>query len=557
MNRLKLLTKFPALQEKRNNLSKGGLALRKYIALALGLLFILGFTATAFAIHIPDLPPDEQIVTAKGAEITLGGRIMVRGWYFSNAAFATNGALEDSRISTNAFPGNLKTNVGDDRETNDTALWTTNISLTLDAKVANNVEGFIELEVANGENVQSGLYVWGQGTMTSANPAQGYDSKPNADLRFRQAWILYTGSGLLGAPAGVKVGHQLISLGEKQFLDHERFGDDALIVFVNPIKELHLAAATVKANEGIYTLPGDDLNVYALIGTYNLSKDITAGINYSYFQNSDLEDTIGGAYAGHDELSLQNLGLHSHGMLAGIDYALEFDTQYGKVKGFEETPKYPAGTDDIKYRGFAVYMRGGYKIPDTPLNLRASFAYGSGDNNALEDGKIGEFQVCQGFDTEVNIARFVHYTQIYERTIATAALIQTVGGSGTILGGGGVIPGTNVTASAHRNTGIANTTYYNLGLDLAATKDLSLSLDGFILRATKTGGWEEVLSGHPDVSKNLGWEVDFKGSYKLAKNLTYFVEAGNFAAGAFYTDTNMVETKKSVTQVIHGLNLTF
>jgi len=558
VNRLKLLTKFPALQEKRNNLSKGGLALKKYIALALGLLFILGFTATAFAIHIPELPPDEQIVTAKGAEISLGGRMMVRGWYFNDATFINS--------ARNAVPGDIAQDVNAD----DSALWTTNISLTLDAKVADNVQGFIELEVSNGENDQSGLYVWGQGggTAGTATILQGYDAKPTADLRFRQAWILYTGSGLLGAPAGVKIGHQLITLGEKQFLNHERFGDDALIVFVNPTKELHLAAATVKAYEGIYTLPGDDLDVYALIGTYKFSKDITAGINYSFFNNSDLEDTIDAAYTGLDGLSLQNLGLHSNGMLAGIiDYAFEFDTQFGKAKGVDsDDPQHnDAGdilSDDLEYRGFAFYMRGGYKIPDTPLNIRLSLAYGSGDNDGLEDNKIKEFQVSQGFDTEVNIARFTHYTQIYEKTIATAALIQTVGGSGTILGAGGVIPGTNTSYTPHRNTGIANTTYYNLGLDLAATKDLSLSLDGFILRASKTDGWATVLADpitgeKPDVSKNLGWELDFKGSYKLAKNLTYFVEAGAFSPGAFYEDTSLVDKKRNVTQIVHGLNLTF
>jgi hypothetical protein len=65
-----------------------------------------------------------------------------------------------------------------------------------------------------------------------------------------------------------------------------------------------------------------------------------------------------------------------------------------------------------------------------------------------------------------------------------------------------------------------------------------------------------VLGGS-DVSKNVGWELDFKGSYKLAKNLTYFVEAGTFRPGKFYEDTSLVSPDKTVSQVIHGLNLTF
>jgi hypothetical protein len=495
-----------------NNLRKGGLALRKYIFIALSVLLLLTFAT---------------LVYAEEPQIKLGGRIMVRGWYFSNASFAT-GSLNN----VYALPGEIS-----GAECRDVALWTTNISLTMDAKVSDNVQGFLELEVAQGGNSQSGLYIWGYN-------GYGPDSKPNADLLFRQAWIQYTGSGLLGVPSGLKVGHQLLTLGEKQFLNHERFGDDAVLVFVEPTKELLLAAVTAKLNEGNYTLAYDDIDAYVLLGTYKIDKDNTIGLYYFYANNSDLEKTFASSnYTGLNGLSLQDLGLHGNGKLAQtIDYAYELDTQFGKAEG-------QPGIDDIKYQGYAIYLKGGYKIPETPLNVRASFALGSGDENGVSnlnaggDHKIKEFQVTQGFDTESPIARFVHYTQIYERTIATASLIQTIGGSGGIL-------------YPHRNTGIANTTYYNLGLDLAATKDLAMSLDGFILRATKTDGWSKVLGGS-DVSKNVGWELDFKGSYKLAKNLTYFVEAGTFRPGKFYEDTSLVSTDKTVSQVIHGLNLTF
>ena len=81
-------------------------------------------------------------------------------------------------------------------------------------------------------------------------------------------------------------------------------------------------------------------------------------------------------------------------------------------------------------------------------------------------------------------------------------------------------------------------------------KALNLSLDGFYLQATETD-----LFG-PDVDDNLGWEIDFKGSYKITKNLTYFVEAGYFDAGDFYCDVHDVDPK-AVTQIVHGLNLTF
>jgi hypothetical protein len=505
--------------------------LRKYVFIVLSVLLLLTFAT---------------LVYAEEPQIKLGGRIMVRGWYFHNAQFFNSGL----GTGTNAVPGEIVKGV----EAEDAALWTSDISLTVDAKVSDNVQGFIELEISQGEisqrqmdgfgsgsveNVQSGSYTWGGGP----SAFQSYDSKPNADMRLRQAWIQYTGSGLLGVPVGIKIGHQLITLGEKQFLTHERFGDDALVLFVNPTKELTLAAATAKLNEGLYTLPGDDIDAYVLMGTYKVNKDNTLGLYYFYADSDDLTQAFGGAYATTERngLSFQDLGVHANGMLAGIiSYALEVDAQFGKAEVQPDATNL-ISTDDLKYSGYGIYLKGGYKIPDTPLNLRASFAYGSGDQNGLDDNKIDEFQACMGFDSEVALDRFVHYTQIYEHTIATAALIQTLGGRGAIFG-------------PHRNTGIANTTYFNLGADLAATQDLSLSLDGFLLRASKVGGWEELVGD--DVSKSVGWEVDFKGSYKLAKNLNYFVEAGYFSPGSFYENT-FVDDRNSVTQIIHGLNLTF
>jgi hypothetical protein len=499
--------------------------LRKYVFIVLSVFLLLAFAT---------------LVYAEEPQIKLGGNIMVRGWYVNNAT-----AIWTISPYSNAVPGDV-IGVGPGNGTaKDTAFWTEDLSLTLDAKVSDNVQGFIELEISQGETLY-GAESMDPAVFTAGNPRSGsylwgnYESKPNADLKLRQAWIQYTGSGLFGVPSGMKIGHQLLTLGEKQFLNHERFGDDALVLFVNPTKELSLAVVDAKLNEGYPDFAGDDVDAYVLMGTYNVNKDNKIGLYYFYANNSDLAATFGGAYSDRNGLSLQDIGVHANGMLSGIlNYALEIDTQFGKARGQETY-------NDYKYAGYAIYLKGGYKIPETPLNLRASFAYGSGDKDGLQDNKIKEFQACMGFDSVTAIDRYVHYTQIYERSIATASLIQTIGGNGSILAN---------YDDPHRNTGIANTTYYNLGADLAATKDLSLSLDGYILRASKTSGWATVVGN--SVSKNVGFELDFTGSYKLAKNLNYFVEAGYFCPGAFYEDTHLVDNKNGVTQLIHGLSLTF
>ena len=452
--------------------------MRKYLAIVLSVIFILSFAVTAFAIHETGEP-----AISKGAQIILGGKILVRGWYFDNVS----GILPVKADSM--------------------AMYSTNANIMIDANVSDNVRGFMELETSAGGsgNPDSGLYYWG-----------AIDTKPAADLFFRQLWLQYTGSGLLGAPAGIKAGHMPITLGEKQFLCNERFGDDAILLWVDPTKEVHLVLGTTKLVEGTNAVHSDDLDGYVLIATYMVNKDNTIGLNYTLVHSDGLSNVTTGVPTA-DKLNFDNLGLHANGKISGLVYAAEVDFQFGKLDGL-------GGAADTKFGGYGIFAKLGYMVD--PVNLRASFAMGSGDSDLTND-KNKEFQTLQGPDAVAPVARLVHYTQIYERTVRTAAQDQYV-------------------TDADRNTGIANTTYYNIGLDVNATKDLNLSLDGFIIRATK----------NEFGSKSAGTEVDLKATYKIAKNLSYFVEAGTFKPGKYYEDVFGID-KKTVTQAVHGLLLTF
>lgn len=494
--------------------------MRKYLAVLLGVLLILSFAVTAFA--------DDK------TDITIGGKILVRGWYWDNVTGVTG---------HNELPVDGES----------AAMYTTNVNLSVDAKVADNIRGFVELETASGGSANSGLFIWG-------DKGRGYDSKPNADILVRQAWIQYTGGGL-GMPAGIKIGHMPISIGEKQFLNNERFGDDAILVWIDPTKEFHLAAGTVKLNEGNAFSHTDDLDGYVLIGTYSLDKDNTIGLNWvwahsdgncpsSVSDSGEVDDEgnpilISSPSPNIDKLNFNNIGVHANGKVAGLTYAVEGDWQFGKLEALSEDIVADRGilfpTRDIKAKGWAVMAKLGYQLD--PVNVRAAFAMGSGDDNAF-DGDCKEFQTLQGPDYGAT-ARLVHYTQIYERTVRTAAAAAALT----------TTPGGNTT-----NTGIANTTYYNIGIDVNPMKELGISLDGFLLRATKVGAWEDVVSEAAgesvSVSKKLGWEIDSRISYKIAKNLTYYIEAGLFKTGDFYKDAFGAE-KKTVKQAVHGLSLTF
>ncbi|TFG35783.1 MAG: hypothetical protein E4H45_02355 [Nitrospirales bacterium] len=472
------------------------------------------------------------MVSKGAAKITLGGKIIVRGWYFDNISSQGYG-LNDDDVAVNT--GGLPVKTGS------LAAYSTNAYLTVDAKIGDNVQGFMELETSGGESNKSGVYFWGT-----------YDTKPNTEMKFRQLWLQYTGSGLLGAPAGIKAGHMPIVLGEMQFLRNDRFGDDAILAWVDPMKELHLLIGTTKLNEGDITESKDDLNGYVALMTYMLDKDNTIGINYllahsdgnlpSFYALDFDTDIISPVIPGCDTLNFQNVGVHGNGKIAGVTYAAEVDFQFGKAEavGFADD----ADTNpDAKFKGWGVFAKLGYMLD--PVNIRASFAMGSGDDDAY-DNDIEEFQTLQGTDATSSITIFPHYTMLYERAVRTAAVSAIVS----------TYPGGNI-----RSTGIANTTYYNLGFDVSPIKEVTVSLDGFLLFATETGAWKDIVENETgervSVDDSLGWEIDAKMNWKLAKNLTYFVEAGMFKPGDFYKDIFESGADETATTAVHGLLLTF
>jgi len=408
----------------------------------------MSFAASAFAIHA-EIPAETQAIVSTGTtQITLGGEIRTRGWYTKNLA---SGAPADAPSA---------------------AWYDQRMRLSVDAKINPNVQGYIQLET--GDALDSDTIKWGN-----------FNSHLNG-FNVLQSWILYKGTGLFGFGSGLKVGHMPLALGEKQFFDHTRFGDDAIVFFMDPMKELHVGLLTVKfAGDGrtshaipLLGLPAgaltgstakntDDLDGYVALAVYKLDANNTVGINYTYLNLSAAD------------FSHQDLGVHANGKIAGFGYNAEADMQFGKV-------------GDSKFKGYAVLLKANYKMD--PANLRASFAYGSGPKSGSSN-----------IDTFIPyVSEVQNYTLIYEYLA-------------------------NTTAGA-KATGLANTTYYNIGADFTPTKDLTASVDGYILRASK----------NPGGSKDAGWEVDGKVVYNVAKNLAYQVDAGYFKAGDFYTNNKGV-----------------
>lgn len=427
----------------------------------LGAIFVLSFAASAFAIHA-EIPAETQAVVGTGAtQITIGGDIRTRGWYINNIV-DTTGAK-----AINGLPG----------DGGSSSWYDQRIRLSVDAKVTPNVEGYIQLESGNeinGTAASNGdRYIWGN----------GLDTLP-ADIKILQDWILYTGQGLLGVPAGLKIGHMPLALGEEQFFQNTKFGDDAIVFFMDPVKELHLGLLTIKFVEGTRQSNTDDLDGYVGFAVYKWDPKNSVGINYTYLNLSA---------AGLKE---SDLGLHANGNISGLTYKAEADFQFGDKSDV-------AGVT-TKAKGYGLMAALGYQID--PVNIRASAAYGSGDDDGSGEKSFSTFQ-----------SNVQHYTLVYEYNVTSAA--------------GGI------------STGISNTTYFNLGVDVTPMKSLTASVDGYILRASKT------LNGQ---SKTVGWEADGKIVYKVARNLDYQIDAGYFKAGDFYGPED-----KGVTVLRHMITLSF
>jgi hypothetical protein len=295
-----------------------------------------------------------------------------------------------------------------------------------------------------------------------------------------------------------------LALGQMEFFDHTKFGDDAIVFFMLPTKELEIDLLTIKfagdgqtsniPTFGITNYAGskysntDDLDGYVGIITFKLDDKNTIGANYTYLGLSNLQ------------FSHQNLGLSANGLIGPVGFKAAVDMQFGKVgDGLNQ-----------KFRGHAILV--GANMMLDPLNLRASVGYGSGDNDP-NDGKDKQFETYLDY--------VQHYTLIYDYQVKTAA---------------------NRTSS-----GLSNTTYYNIGLDVTPMKDLTASADLYILRASEVN---TAIAGSD--SKNAGWEVDAKAVYKLAKNLNYQVDAGFLKAGQLYGNN-----KQNATVLRHMITLSF
>ena len=459
--------------------------MKKYLAILLGVVFVLGFAASAFAIHA-EIPAETQAVVAKGTtQISIGGDIRARGEYQQNTA-----TFDSSKADHVAF-------------------YDQRIRLSVNATVTPNTTGFVMIEAANGKT--STGYAWG-GESTPSNGSVGiyqYGDSKRGELNVLEAWIQYKGSGLIGVPAGIKVGHMPLALGNKVFFDHTLFGDDAIVFFMDPTKEMHIGLLTIKFQEGNTKL-NDDANAYVGLMNYR-TKEFGVGFDVTYVdhQNSFGVPTLPTGTDAH----LWNFGLRGDVTVAGFNIYADVEGQTGKINDL------PSGNQ--KFKGYAALVGASYKMD--PVKFLLEWGYGSGDSDPT-DGSFKEFVT--------SLSNYQRDTYVYGyRTL----------GAGNILG----VP--------QKNTGLSNVNRIRVGIDADLTKELFANLTYYYLQANKLTAAQEALGA----DNPIGSEIDWLFKYKIDKNLTYYVEGGYLFAGDWYKGLTAGKDPDDAWAIRQGLLLSF
>lgn len=480
--------------------------MKKFFAVFMAAVFVLGFAVSAFAIQA-EIPQDTQAVVGKGTtQITLGGEVRFRG---------------EARQNIRDF--NKDKNDGD-------VYYDMRVRLSIEAKVTPNTMAYIEFESGNADNNDN--LVWGDQSSAAGTGAKGIYQVGNTKkgyVTIRQAWLQHQGSGLLGVPAFVKVGHMPIKLGNGLFLDHSYWGDDAILAGISPMKNMNIIGHTIKFREGNCAFGSsatacsqsgnlylsNDSTAYGVIFSYEFDKLSAISADVTYVDHQNMGQTADPAI-GYPSMHFWNIGLRGNTEISNFGILADVEFQTGKLTNMA------ANTGDASFKGWAAWLGLYYKVK--PVKIYLDWAYGSGGN--ADDKDIKTFVTTQGVDK--------HYTYVYE--------YRTAGAGGQQFGG------------------LANTMFLRLGANADLMKGLFADLSIYWLRAVKdTFGTPVLGKAIKTDSKDIGWEIDWYASYMIDKNLKYWVEGGYLFAGDYWKDVyNPVSGKHDNAWAIRqGIQLNF
>ena len=494
--------------------------MKKYLSILLAMLCVFGFAASAFAMHA-DIPSETTAAIAQGStQITLSGQIRAR-YNWQHTGFNSN----DSQAEATYM---------DER-----------IRLGVLAVMSPNTTGFIELSseadpassgTASYDNMyggSGGTGVGGSGKSDSYGLAGGVGNELKGTVSIRNMWILYKGTGLLGVESGIKVGHMPMSLGSGLFFDHTYFGDDGIIAYVFPVKELEVAGVVNIAEvDGINNPPlGSALTTslsnkatgYVLLANYKPSKTTSISGDVTFFNVQNVGETTT-TTNDFGSIHLWNFALRGNTEVSGVRLKIDGELQTGDfLTSF--TPNTHVTVPATTMHGYAVQGGIGYTVD--PVMLDVEVGYGSGDSGK-NSTKANSFYTAEGPESTFGDPnRYSHGVQgpyVYNYRTVNATNIQY--------------------------GGLSNTMYVRLGGNADLTKGLNFDAAFFFLQAANAitasnvnlygFSASNVAAAGYKASHDIGEEIDAKLTYKLDKGLQTWVEGGYLWAGDFWKAVSTV-----------------
>jgi hypothetical protein len=415
----------------------------------------------------------------------------------SSMAFAADVTMGGTMEIMSRDYQNLDLNKNTNGGATDSPVYTLErVRVDLNAK-AGDVKGKITLE---NDFDTWGRFETNQGTTAVAtgvtNTTTGAVSTTKVSrLGIREAWMLFpvADTGIF-----IKGGHMNLALGQGQFFSSMRYGSDAWVAYKD-IDTMHVGLVNVKVAEGTNGLNDDDTDAYVLVAT-NKFGDAVAGLDITsiYDRNNNLAFNTTTQRA---DTNLINLGLNYKGAVGPVALKAELDLQSGKAEG---------DTADKKFKGNLIYVNGAVDM--NPVTINFTLARGTGD-------KVGGADY-DGFKNFIDTNG--HYTLMYEYMINSAA--------------------------GAKNKGFVNTTAISAGAMFAATKNLKIGADVWVLQAT-----EKCNLSTGELSNDAGTEVDVKLLWKLADNVNWNWTLGYFAPGGIYKSAPAADGSTTGTDSALGL----
>ncbi len=289
--------------------------MNRYLAIIVGLLFVLGLAAPSLA-----------TVVAKGdTKVTLSGSLRFRG---------------------------MMEEVDFDSDSNPKSYYDARVRLKLSAKISKSVKAVVELESDSGDiDGQGGgteNWKWGQIQGSAQGVYKEGNTRP-AQVMIRQAWLQYD-PGVVG----IKVGHMPLTLGSGIFFNHKKFGDDAIVLFADPNKQTHLAALTIKLNERS-SGKSDDATAYVALASYKAGA-LTVGGDVTYLDDQP------------DATHLWNIGLRAKAKLGGVTIKGDVELQTGEIEDA-----------NIDFEGYAVVLGADFKVGKAKIGIEGGIGSGDDD----------------------------------------------------------------------------------------------------------------------------------------------------------------------------------